>query len=513
MKRVLSTISFLAAVSLFATAADWPQLQCDAAKSGYQPFMRIPTINRHAHTTPYGGYGAPLWSFTNRFLAGQPVVAGGLVVIGSLTNRVFGLQLTNGAVRWSVDVGSAVLNSCAIHSGRVIVATQGGLLMGLDPLTGQTLWTYRGARKGYAAAPTVSDGIVYIGSKDGRFHAVDAVTGATQWIFEVGGSADAGVPRAPILCSAAVLSNRVFFGAENMCAYALDRATGQRVWRRQLTGQSFVFGAEVGSDDERGGVSVSAGWPVASRQAGGVVIFRTQPIYDSVRILGIGETAIEQSSGTNAMGNPLGTTNDWRREQRGLSAWLASNAYLRTFWELDPATGSNKYGALMPVLWTSGSGGAPAPPVVDDVGNRAWVVLRTAYARIDSFGMVRQYGDLVKLHLDFDPAIYTNPAQGRLAFTYFGCPNWPDCTDAYGDIHKVSDEGELLTGCQNAIVSSTWVNDGGWDTERERTFNIRYHSSDDLGGAVTYGSHAGAVFAGGYVLIRTTHALETFPVQ
>lgn len=512
MKLGFPALILLVAASV-CRAADWPQLQCDPAKSGYQPFMRIATSNRHANTTDYGGYGLPNWAFTNRFLAGQPVVAGGIIVVGSLTNRVFALDLTNGTVRWSADVGGAVLNSCAIHSSRVIVATQSGLLMGLNPANGDTLWTYHGARKGYAAAPTVADGVVYLGSKDGRFHAVDALTGATQWIFEVGGPADTGTVRAAILCSAAILSNRVFFGAENMHAYALDRATGQRLWRRKLTGQSFVFGAEVGSDEERGGVSVSAGWPVTSRQNGGVVIFRTQPIYDSFRMLERGEIIIESSSGTNGFGNPLGTTNDWRREQRGISAWLSSNDYWRTFWELDPATGSNKYAALMPVLWTSGSGNTPAPPVVDDVSNRAWVVLRTAYSRIDSFGMVRQYGELAKLHLDFNPAIYTNPAQGRLAFTLFNCPGWPDCIDAFGDIHKVSDEGELATACQNAVVTSTWVNEGGWDTERERTFNIQYYSTADLGEAPVYGSSAGSVFANGYVILRDTDGVKVYAAE
>lgn len=510
MRALLHALGLLSVGLVAVQAADWPQLQCDAAKSGYQPLMRIATSNRHANTTAYGGYGPGIWAFTNQFLAGQPVVADGLVVVGSLTNRVFGLELTNGSVRWSADVGGAVLNSCAIHSGRVIVATQSGLLMALNPANGDTLWTYNGARKGYAAAPTVADGVVFIGSKDGRFHAVDALTGATQWVFEVGGPSDTGTVRAAILCSAAVLSNRVFFGAENMYAYAMDRATGQRLWRRKLTGQSFVFGAEVGSDDERGGVSVSAGWPVASRQNGGVVIFRTQPVYPFHRMLEIGEWIIETATGTNGMGNPMGNSNAWRIEQRGISAWLSSNSHIRTFWELNVETGADKYALPMPVLFTSGSGGTAAPPVVDDVNNRAWVVLRSAYSRIDNFGMVRQYGEFAKLHLDFDPAIYTNPAQGRLAYTHFACHDWPECTQAWGDIHKVSDEGEIQTACENALVSSTWVNEGGWDTERERSFNIRYYSTDDLGGAPIYGSSAGAVFAGGRIILRDTSGVKVY---
>lgn len=496
--------------------ADWPQLQCDAQKSGFQPAETIPTVGRHRNTTETGGYGREVWAFNQRFLAGQPVVAEGTVVIGSLTGTVFALDELTGAVRWTTHLGEAVLNSCAIYSGRVVVATQAGKLRGLSITNGATLWTYAGAKKGYAAAPTIADGTVYIGSKDGRFHAVDALTGAVRWVFEVGGSADVGAERAAILCSAAVLSNRVFFGAENMHAYGLDRQTGQRLWRRRLTGQSFVFGAEVGSSDERGGVSVSAGWPVASRQHGGVVLFRTQPVYDSVRMLGLGENILESVTGTNWLGNPLGTTNDWRIEQRGISAALMSNAYLRTCWELDPETGQDKYAQPMPILWTSGSGNTPTPPVVDDVNNRAWIVLRSVYSRIDSGTMVRPYGELVKLHLHFDPAIYTNPAAGHLAYTHFHCETGSagaDCLHHYGDLHKVSDEGEFLTGCANAIVSTTWVSDGGWGFSPERTFNIRYYSPADLGEAPLYGASAGAVFANGRVIVRDTEGVKSYAAQ
>jgi outer membrane protein assembly factor BamB len=495
-----------------ARAADWPQLQYDAAKSGYQPFERVTTTNRHMDSTPQGGFGAEVWAFTNRWLTGQPVVGSGLVIVGCLTNRVFALNETNGQLVWSADVGAPVLNSCAIHSGRVIVATQGGTLHGLDPATGASLWTYSGARKGYAAAPTVADGVVYIGSKDGRFHAVDAADGTPLWVFEVGGSSDTGVARAAILCSAAVLSNRVFFGAENMHAYGIDRATGARLWRRKLTGQSFVFGAEVGSDDERAGVSVSAGWPVASRQHGGVVIFRTQPVYDPGSLHYSGEALIENATGTNWLGNPLGNTNAWRIEQRAISGALVSNDYKRTCWELDPTSGADKYARPLPVLWTSGSGNTPAPPVLDDVSNRAWIVCRSVYSRLDSGSIVRPYGEIAKLHIDFDPAIYTNPAQGRLALTHFACPGWPDCIQ-YGDIHKVSDEGELLTACQNAVFTSTWVSDGGWDTEHEYGFNVRYYSSNDLGDAPRYGAAAGVVVANGRVILRDTEGVKSHAAQ
>ncbi|HMO51366.1 MAG TPA: PQQ-binding-like beta-propeller repeat protein [Kiritimatiellia bacterium] len=510
MTRALPIIGFISVMFTFPLVADWPQFQCDSGNRGYQAAERIATVNRHVFTTPQGGYGGESWGFTNRYLAGQPVVAGGVVVVASMTGRVFALSETTGAMAWSVDVGGPVLNSCAIRDGRVIVATQAGTLTALHALDGAVLWTYRAGRHGFAAAPVVDDGVVYIGDKAGRFHAVNAATGQALWVFETGGASDTGAVRATILCTAAVLGDGVFFGAENMHAYGLDRATGARLWRRAVTGQSFVHGDPVGSNDERAGITVAAGWAVTSAQNGGVVIFRTQPVYAPHWMLDQGELLIENATGTNWTGNPLGNTNAWIIEQRAISGALATNPHLRTFWALHPATGADKFAQPMPILWTGGSGGSAAAPVVDDAGGRAWVMARSVYARIDGGHMVRAYGDLVKLNLNFDPAIYTNTAQGALGFTYFACTNPAACSIGFGDVHKVSDEGEILTGAQNAIMTSTWVSNGGWDVENERTFNVRFYSSDDLGGAPLYGGAVGVVVANGRVIVRDTSGVKSY---
>jgi hypothetical protein len=489
-------------------AADWPQLQCDAAKSGFQAAERIVT-SKHSNTTPTGGYGLENWAWTNSALGGQPVVAGGIVAIGSVTNRVFALDETSGVLRWSADVGGPVLNSCAIADGKVIVATQAGKVWALAVSNGVTVWTYSGATKGFAAAPTVADGRVFIGSKDGRFHALDLATGQAAWVFQVGGTNDAGVARTPILCSAAVLSNRVYFGAENLHSYALEAQTGAVVWRRQLRGQSFRMAEGVASAGESGGVSFGAGWAVASRQSGGTVIFRTQPIYSFHAGLNADESYIESVTGTNWTGNPLGDTAAWIIEQRAISQRLRENPHRRSLWELDAARGADRFAEPLPVLYTTGTGNTPAPPVVDDAGGQAWAILRSVYARFDGVG-VRAYGELAKLNLAFDPVIYTNAALGALGFTYFPCGGTSNCKMAYEDFHKIADEGEILTGCQNAILSSTWASDGGVDTETGLTFNIRVYGSDDSGNSLLNGAGVGVVVANGRVVLRDSKGIKSY---
>ncbi|GIU80050.1 MAG: hypothetical protein KatS3mg005_3288 [Bryobacteraceae bacterium] len=477
-------------------AADWPQLQRDAARSGFQAGETLAT-DRHTNSNP-AGYGSPAWSWNApEPLSGQPVVAQGVVAIGTTKGRVFALDERTGAVRWTVDAGSPVFATLAIADGKVIVPTQRGELLALSLSDGSRVWTYRGAQKGYAASPAVEGNRIYLGSKDGRFHCVDLATGQAVWVFEVGGPNDAGAERTPILASAAVLDGRVFFGAENLYAYALNASTGARLWRRRLEGQSFSWL-----------------WPVASRQAGGVVIFRTTPVYSHLDMLIGDEYFLQQTTGVNDATQNDGTPQQWLAEQRAISQRIRNNPHRRSLWVLRSSDGQDRYSQPEPVLWTSGSGDAGAPPVVDDAGGRAWMTARTVWARFDGVG-VRPFGDLNPINLNFDPAVYTDGTniEARLFLQYFRCasPSF-GCKEAWEDFHKISDEFEILTAASNAIVSSNWVSVGGVDLSTNRTFNIRFYSSDDTGAAGLYGTHVGAVIANARVVLRDTAGIKSYAV-
>ncbi len=479
---------FFGILSATLLAADWPQLQRDAAKSGYQA-ERIVT-NRN---TSHGGYGAPRWSWRQTAeTRGQPIVGDGLVVIGDVRGTVTALDELTGAVRWTADAGSPIWGTLAMAGGKVIAATQAGELVAFST-TGALAWRYQPGGKGFQTSVTISGDLALAGGKDGRFHAVNLHSGSAAWVFQVGAGPDADSVRAPVLCAAAVGQGRVYFGAENMNAYALNLLNGGLVWKRRLYGQSFA-----------------GGWAVASSQAGGVVFFRTKPVYSFHDTLNADEAFLHQVTGATAEGNPLGDAARWIVEQRAISQRLRDNPHRRSLWELNAATGADRYTLPMPVLYTSGSGDFPAPPVADDAGGRAWIALRSVYARFDGMG-VRNYGELAGLRLAFDPAIYANPASGVLAIDYFPCLGSTNCKISWEDFHKIADEGEVLTAAQNALVSSTWVSVGGIDTETGRTFNIRMYSSDDSGGAGLYGvSDAGAVIANGRIVLRDSAGIKSY---
>lgn len=82
-------------------------------------------------------------------------------------------------------------------------------------------WRFRIGGKGSYSSPAVVHGVVYVGSEDGSVYALNAATGARLWSF----------PRGTVRSSPAVVHGVVFIGSDDGNVYALNAATGARLWR------------------------------------------------------------------------------------------------------------------------------------------------------------------------------------------------------------------------------------------------------------------------------------------
>jgi uncharacterized protein (TIGR03437 family) len=89
-----------------------------------------------------------------------------------------------------------------------------------------------------AAGVTVSNGVLYFGDWSGYFHAVNAQTGTELWQTFVGKAPDPQVPDCDpgigVTSQATVAGNTVYVGGGDSAVYALDRATGNQIWRVSL---------------------------------------------------------------------------------------------------------------------------------------------------------------------------------------------------------------------------------------------------------------------------------------
>ncbi|MBJ7612748.1 MAG: PQQ-binding-like beta-propeller repeat protein [Candidatus Dormibacteraeota bacterium] len=83
-----------------------------------------------------------------------------------------------------------------------------------------------------AAAPAVVGGVVYVGSWDGFEYALDAKTGAVKWKTNLGTTTNTAChpPTIGVTSGAAVQNGVVYVGGGDANWYALDAATGTKLW-------------------------------------------------------------------------------------------------------------------------------------------------------------------------------------------------------------------------------------------------------------------------------------------
>ena len=164
--------------------------------------------------------GSKAWTFkTGSEIKSSPVLAGGMVLIGSYDTHLYALDARTGAVRWKLKTDGQVHATPAVVDGtvyfggcdeqfRAVRLTDGKVLftVPLDANTGSSTvidgtraylgtynndvvavdlkarkiaWRYRDPDRQfpYNSSPTLAGGRVIIGGRDKSVHAIDAATG------------------------------------------------------------------------------------------------------------------------------------------------------------------------------------------------------------------------------------------------------------------------------------------------------------------------------------------------
>jgi outer membrane protein assembly factor BamB len=200
-------------------------LQGGAAHGGDASGAVQPPLKRLWRAVPEGA----------AFLTAAVVVPG--LVVGVARTQVVGLDPSTGDVLWTVDrargpVAAAAIDPTVGPHG-IVVFTEGNVagknaLVGLDPSSRQRLWSLplgdlaRGS-------PVIDGGRAFVGSRDAFVYAVDVATGTLAWKSRTTG----GVNAAP-----AVADGRVFVVSETETTgevrlAALDVSTGRSRWSYQ----------------------------------------------------------------------------------------------------------------------------------------------------------------------------------------------------------------------------------------------------------------------------------------
>jgi quinohemoprotein ethanol dehydrogenase len=121
-----------------------------------------------------------------------------------------------------------------VSGGRMFVPSSQGLILALDPATGQTLWTYKpetpfSGNRGIG----IGEGLLFAGLRDSNVVAISQETGKVAWLYQHG-------PEIPSqgMSSAPAYGNGVVVGVVSLGdnflrgrAIGLDAKTGKFLWR------------------------------------------------------------------------------------------------------------------------------------------------------------------------------------------------------------------------------------------------------------------------------------------
>ena len=157
--RATGQSSRLTALALFLVQTDWAQFHFGPHLTGYNPYENVLTPSNVSALTLD-------WSYTTGSIQSSPAVAGGVVYVGSMDDKLYALDAVTGTHKWSYATGGYIYSSPAVANGVVYVGSWDGGLYALDAVTGALKWSYFTRRGVIQSSPAVANGVVYIGSTD-----------------------------------------------------------------------------------------------------------------------------------------------------------------------------------------------------------------------------------------------------------------------------------------------------------------------------------------------------------
>ncbi len=217
------------------------------------------------------GTGKIKWKYrAQSFVQSSPTVAGDLVLVGDDDGIFHAVDRQTGLGKWTYTTGAQIISSANVHGERAIFGSYDGFVYCLDLKSGKLLWKFEtggpvhgmlGIVDGLVLAAgcdeflhvlRIADGKperqvsmesvsgvsaaiagdeVFIGTYGNQVRCINWKTGATKWVFEPEDR------KFPFLSSAAVTSRAIILGGRDKRLWALDRKTGEVLWRYAAKGR------------------------------------------------------------------------------------------------------------------------------------------------------------------------------------------------------------------------------------------------------------------------------------
>ncbi|MDX1739873.1 MAG: PQQ-binding-like beta-propeller repeat protein [Rhodothermales bacterium] len=186
--------------------------------------------------------GGVVWRFdAGSAVRSSPVVAEGVVYVGTSAGELHALDAASGAARWTTSVESAIGGAPLVTGTFVVCVDRANRIHAVDRLTGQKEWVVEGdpdlplewGLEGWdyiLSSPVLADSLVVVGTGDGIVRAIHLASGKVHWQFETGGR---------IRSSAFVDDGVAYVGSGTGILHGLSVRDGSEVWRFETAGASW----------------------------------------------------------------------------------------------------------------------------------------------------------------------------------------------------------------------------------------------------------------------------------
>ena len=213
-----------------AEPTDWPHPRGGLSGTGVAD---IAFADSYALAWTYATGGAVLSS---------PVIADGVVYVGSEDKHLHAIDAATGQKKWTFQTAALIDASPVFEkiglfgAGVVYVGTDGGMLHAIDAATGKEIWQFKTEARisGEAGVVTVPSGggqpnwVVLIGSHDGKLYCLDAATGEKRWAYETDDY---------INCGVCIDGNTIILGGCDTFLHMIDLSTGKGLGEVELGGE------------------------------------------------------------------------------------------------------------------------------------------------------------------------------------------------------------------------------------------------------------------------------------
>jgi outer membrane protein assembly factor BamB len=155
-----------------------------------------------------------------------PTVGGDTVFFGPGDGKLYALNQVDGKLKWKLDESKnwQYIRQMYVTGNMLVAGTYTELLYGIDATSGKVKWTFKAGN--FINSHHVSGDTAYLWSPTGWIYAIDVATGAVRWKHQTTRYGNSAANWGPMMAEIVTFESQVYCLDMNQMLHVLDADTG-----------------------------------------------------------------------------------------------------------------------------------------------------------------------------------------------------------------------------------------------------------------------------------------------